>query len=234
MKRTAFILFTLFITALPLSAWADHHEVFIHGLQKVSSNACALELWINAPSQNGFEGVDRITVNGIVLASIGDAEAAAIDSGGHVNVGDSILFGSSSFQSQTGLAPDVTFADANCAGFSGGMDFSFVIDDPTFGGPDKVIDTLHTDSNFGGNNTAMIKSTPGSSPQFVDLNSDSVIVSNNSGTTITLGSTGGGGCSLRKAPSPMPRGNGLIFLVPLALATAAIKIRCRVHAKTPN
>jgi len=201
-KLFAMAAVSAFLT-LSAPARADHHAVFVHGVQKLSSTACAVELWISEDGQDAFEGVDRVTVEDVLLASLGDAVAADINAGGNTDVNDSILFASNSFQSETGLDADVSFPDAACAGFVANADFSFLLDDPDFGGPETTIDTLTASSSFGGDNTAMVKSSPGANPQFVDLDADFVIVANNAGDEADVGASGGGtgsdgsgGCSL--------------------------------------
>ena len=56
-----------------LLAWsppvrADHHAVFVHGVQKLSSTACAVELWITEDNQDAFEAVDHDAFPMITLA----------------------------------------------------------------------------------------------------------------------------------------------------------------------
>jgi len=201
-----FLSFLAFILLIfPLSARADHHEVFIHQVVRLNSATCAVELQIEAASQNGFEGVDRIQLDGVTITSIGDTEAAVIDNGGHVNSGDKILFGSNSFEAESGINADVVFDDSNCANFVAGGTFTFVIDDPTFGGPNAVIDTLVAPGGFGENSGA-VKSSQGSTPQLVNLLTGDVVVSNNVGSQATIGTSGGnnnggGGCALTEGNS---------------------------------
>ncbi len=199
MKSRLFPILLFCLVIFPLSARADHHEVFISQVVRLNAANCAVELEIDAANQNGFEGVDRIQINGTTLASIGDTEAAVIDNGGHVNIGDHILFASNSFQSLSGLNADVGFDDSGCSNFVAGASFTFVIDDPVFGGPNKVIDTLVLPSSFG-EDSAAVKASDSSSPTMVNLLTDSVTVSNNAGSTSMIGSsnpnTGGGGCAL--------------------------------------
>jgi hypothetical protein len=191
------------LTALgiPDLARADHHFVFIHGVQKLSSTACAVELWISADGQDAFEGVDRITVDGVLLASLGDAAAGAINAGGHVDTGDSILFASQAFQDGVTITADVTFPNSACAGFDSDSVFEFLLDDVDFGGPDTVIDTLTAESPFGDNNTALAKASASADPVVIDLTGDSVSVANNAGAEVTIGEepaapSSSGGCSL--------------------------------------
>ena len=187
---------------LPVSAFADHHDVFIHGVQKLSSDACAVELWISVDDQDAFEAVDRVTVDGAILASLGGTFAAAInDPSANNDTNDSILFASSSFETATGLTADVPFPDASCIAFDSGSEFSFLLDDVEFGGPNTVIDTLVASSSFGGDNTAMAKSSPSASPTFIVLESETVVVANNSGAEVTLGSSDGGSDSAGPSPS---------------------------------
>jgi len=219
MKFFSLSVLALVLLILPLAAQADHHEVIIHQVARLGTDSCAVELEIEAANQNGFEGVDRIELNGTTIASIGDAEAAAINSGGHVNAGDMILFASDSFEGNTGLAADVLFGDSNCASFSAGDVFTFVIDDPLFGGPNAVIDTLIAPSGFG-NNSVAVKATETSTPQLVDLLNDTVVISNNAGADLTLGQSGnsGGGCRLSAGNDVPFRGLSLfgLGLFPLA------------------
>src|SRR4030095_16626018 len=159
--------------------------------------------------------VDRIELNGVTLASLGDSVALTIDSGGHTNAGDHILFASSAFQSQTGLVPDVTFSDAECANFIADTTFEFVIDDPDFGVPPVIIDTLVTSSQFGADNTAMTKSSETASPQFVDLDLSTLTVSNNVGSDVIIGVSGGGGgdggCGLVSVENDPPLQGWLVW-----------------------
>ena len=177
-------------------AHADHHEVFIHDVMLLDADTCGVELWIEEDGQNGFEGTDRIEINGNLLAEIGDTEAVTIDSGGNTNAGDSILFGSDSFVGTTGLQPDVEFANSSCASFVTGADFSFVIDDPTFGGPDATIDSVVMVSGFV-SNTVVFKDAMDSQPGLVNLDSDTVVVANNNNASVTLGTVpDNGGCAI--------------------------------------
>ncbi|HEX5037141.1 MAG TPA: hypothetical protein VFX30_08275 [bacterium] len=201
MKKILMTFTVLAALAASAPARADHHDVFVHGVQKLSADACAVELWIDEDNQDAFEAVDRVTVDGVLLASIGDTFAAAInDPSANNDTDDAILFASSSFETATGLTADVPFPDASCAAFDAGSEFSFVLDDVEFGGPNTVIDTLTASSSFGGSNTAMAKASETASPTFIDLDTDTVAVANNSGDTATLGPSGGGsssgGCSL--------------------------------------
>src|SRR5262245_41440464 len=100
MKRMTLSLMAAFLLASSY-ALADHHEVFISSVVDLKPEVCAVELEIAATGQNGFEGVDRIAVNGTTLASLGDSVAGLINGGGHTNTGDHILFASSSFQMET-------------------------------------------------------------------------------------------------------------------------------------
>lgn len=199
--KKSLLLAALSLLMAPAVARADHHDVFIHGVQKLSADACAVELWIDAPDQDGFEAVDRVTVDGVLLASIGDTFAAAInDVSANNDTDDAILFASDSFETETGLTADVPFPDTFCASFEAGSAFSFILDDIAFGGPNTVIDTLTASSSFGGSNTAMAKDSESASPTFIDLDTETVVVANNSGSEATLGASGGGsssgGCSL--------------------------------------
>jgi hypothetical protein len=230
MKLLSRFLFILLLLSFSRAAWADHHLVFVHEVIRVSSSSCAVELEIEASSQNGFESVDRVEINSTELSPFG-AVANTIDNGGHVNTGDTILFASDSFVMQNGIQADIAFADGLCALFTSGANFEFIIDDPTFGGPNVTIDELTASSNFGGDNTAMTKSSGGTSPQFVDLTASSVDVTNNAGTKATVGNTGGGGggmnsgsgggCTLEKAPS-RPQW-GYLLALGLVLAVSALR-----------
>jgi hypothetical protein len=196
-----FFVVALSLLMVPAAVRADHHDVFIHGVQKLSADACAVELWIDAPDQDAFEAVDRVTVDGVLLASIGGTFADAInDPSANNDTDDSILFASSSFESETGLTADVPFPDASCDAFDAGSEFSFILDDVDFGGPNTVIDSLTASSSFGAANTAMAKASESATETFVDLDTDTVVVANNSGSTVTLGTSAGGssggGCSL--------------------------------------
>ncbi|HEX5034992.1 MAG TPA: hypothetical protein VFW62_10955, partial [bacterium] len=130
MKTPIGLLAALVLTAAGSTALADHHEVFIHDILSLDADSCAVELQIDEDGQNGFEGTDRIEIDGTLLAEIGDTEAATINAGGNTNAGDDILFASSDFAAEVGLTPDVEFDDAACASFVPGAVFTFVIDDP--------------------------------------------------------------------------------------------------------
>src|SRR4030095_15599951 len=190
----------------PVAARADHHEVFIHGVYSLRPGLCAVELQIDANAQIGFEGVDRIVLNGVTLAALSDSVAANINAGGHTNAGDAILFASSAFQADTGLTADVTFDDGKCDNFVANSIFSFVVDDITFRGPNTVIDTLTAAPSFGVNLTAMTKSSMGAAAQFVDLNASTLTVKNNAGNSAVIGNSGGGGggggCGIVHGSSP--------------------------------
>lgn len=200
MKKTVSAFAILAALGVSSLARADHHLVFIHGVQKLSSTACAVELWISADAQDGFEGVDRITVDGVLLASLGDAAADAINAGGHVDTGDSILFASQAFQDGVSITADVTFPNSACAGFQNDSNFKFLIDDVAFGGPNTIIDELTAESPFGDANTALAKASAGATPAVVDLTSAAVSVGNNAGAEVSIGTTppsaSSGGCSL--------------------------------------
>jgi len=202
MKLLASLMVALSLAGFSWIARADHHAVFIHDVVLLDANTCAVELWIFENGQNAFEGTDRIEINGNLLAEIGDTEAAAINAGGNTNAGDSILFGSDNFVGSTGLQPDVEFSDASCAQFVSGADFSFVIDDPSFGGPDATIDSVILVSGITGN-TAVFRDTQDDLPGLVNLADETVVVSNNSGASVTLGTAtpSNGGCAIASGSS---------------------------------
>lgn len=213
MKISLLSLLAFPLLLFPTGARADHHEVFIHQVISLNSSSCAVALEIEAPNQDGFEGVDRIEINGSLLAMLGDTEAADINTGGHVNTGDMILFASNTFSADTHLTADANFADSQCPNFTAGATFDFVIDDPLFGGPNAVIDSLTTPQGFG-INIAAVKSSESSAPALVDLVTDNVTVENNTGASVTIGDTSGGGggsgggCLLGEAMIP-ESGRGL-------------------------
>lgn len=202
MKYLASLIVAVSLAGFSWMARADHHDVFIHDVVLLDANTCAVELWIFENGQNGFEGTDRIEINGNLLAEIGDTEAATINAGGNTNAGDSILFGSDNFVGSTGLQPDVEFGDASCAQFVSGADFSFVTDDPTFGGPDATIDSVVMVSGFT-TNTVVFRDTQDDLPGLVNLADETVVVSNNADASVTLGTAtpNNGGCAISSGTS---------------------------------
>ena len=199
MKVWLSALSVLVLGAFSLPALADHHEVFIHDVVLVDADTCAVELEISENNQDNFQSVDRIEIDGVLLADLGPVVAEAINIGGNVNAGDSILFASDDFVAETGLQADVTFDDSNCSSFTSGAVFTFVIDDPNFGGPNTVIDSLTLPSGFGVN-TAAVRNSGSSSPSLITLNDETVTVTNNLNQNIVLGTDvdvgGDGGCHL--------------------------------------
>ena len=193
--------------AVASTARADHHEVFIHDIVLLDADTCAVELQIEENNQNGFEGTDRIEINGGLLASIGDTEAATINTGGHTNAGDAILFASNDFVNETGLTADIEFDDSNCSSFIPGSVFTFVIDDPAFGGPNKVIDTFTLPGGFI-TNVVAFRDSMQASAQLIGLDGDTAVITNNSGAEVVLGVNpdDNGGCRLAKNSAGHPEG----------------------------
>jgi hypothetical protein len=207
MKTWFLVLSFLCFAILSMPARADHHEVFIQDVFLLDQNTCGVELEIDADNQDAFQGTDRIEINGILLAELGDTEAATINTGGNVNAGDNILFASSNFVADTALQADVVFDNADCVSFATGAVFSFVIDDPLFGGPNAVIDSVTLPGGFGFN-TAVSRGSDSSSPDLMDLFNETVIVRNNAGQQVTLGVEvdGDGGCQLSAASAKPKHG----------------------------
>lgn len=193
------------LTAAASMARADHHEVFIHDILTLDASSCAVELQIDADGQDAFEGTDRIEINGSLLAEIGDTEAATINAGGNTNAGDNILFASSGFADEVGLTADVEFDDGNCASFVPGAVFTFVIDDPAFGGPNAVIDSFTLPAGFMANVVAF-RDSDTAVPQLIGLDQDTVVVSNNAGNEVVLGTPpdDDGGCRLTRGSQGHP------------------------------
>ncbi|HKY62288.1 MAG TPA: hypothetical protein VJR29_02625 [bacterium] len=197
MKTPIGLLAALALTAAGSTAQADHHEVFIHDILSLDASSCAVELQIDEDGQDAFIGTDRVEINGTLLAEIGDTEAATINAGGNTNAGDDILFASSGFAADVGLTPDVEFDNGACASFVPGAVFTFVIDDPLFGGPNAVIDSFTLPAGFMANVVAF-RDSDTAVPQLIGLDDDTVVVSNNAGNSVVLGTNpdDGGGCRL--------------------------------------
>jgi hypothetical protein len=216
MKHLARFLLIVFFLSLAGTARADHHLVFVHQVIELSPSSCAVVLEISDDGQDAFEATDRIEINGTELASLGAAGADAINTGGQTGAGDQILFASDSFVAETGVSADSSFADGQCALFVANAVFAFVIDDPDFGGPDTVIDSLTANSIFGFSGTAMTKDSAGGTPQFVDLSATTMEVANNAGDTAELGTPSGGGssggCNLAHGPAASSAAAYIILL----------------------
>ena len=210
----------IFLMAGPSTARADHHEVFIHDIILLDSSACAVELQIDEDNQDAFVGSDRVEINGTLLAEIGDTEAVTINTGGNVNAGDAILFASSGFVAETGLIADVEFGNGSCSSFIPGSVFTFVIDDPLFGGPNAIIDSVTLPGGFIINVVAF-RNSDQDSPQLVSLDSDTVVVANNSGDSVALGAApvdDSGGCQL----APNSQGHPEMWMIGIGLLAAML------------
>lgn len=225
MKIWLGLIAAIFLIAGSSTARADHHEVFIHDIILLDPSACAVELQIDEDNQNAFEGTDRIETNGTLLAEIGDTEAVTINTGGNVNAGDAILFASSGFVAETGLIADVEFGNGSCSSFIPGTEFTFVIDDPAFGGPNAIIDSVILPGGFI-TNVVAFRDSENDSPQLVSLDSDTIVVANNSGESVQIGivpNNDSGGCQL----APHSQDHPVMWLIGASLLAATLLRRLR-------
>ena len=175
-----------------MTAQADHHLVFVSKIVKVSSTDCAVELTISGANQNNFQSDDRIDIgsSGTQLTPSFIAQINAAE--GENDTGDTLLFASPSFVSAHGISADIEFeGDADCEGITSGTTVIF-LNSGTI-----AIDSIDTStvSGFGDTNTAITKSSHNGTPTLVNLSSATLQIKNNSGATVTLGTsntTGGG------------------------------------------
>ncbi len=214
MKKLLAVVSLLSSLALSLPAFADHHDVFISRIVKLSGTACAVELQISGPNQDDFRYSDEIRLDGSELVDFG-SNSALVDSLRSMSSttnddGDKLLVSSAAFDAAAGITGD--FSIGSCSGFDSSFTIAFFIDDtnPETPAGDGVaedqVDTLSTSGGWtGGSNEAM--TSTGGSGTFVDLDCDQVSVTNNSPTSVNVGTAnpcGNGMCDCGENSSTCP------------------------------
>lgn len=173
-----------FILMYSFSVQAAHHLVFVSTLLKFSSTDCAIELTISGNDQDAFVEEDDIRIDDETLATLTAVVDAGInDADGNNDDGDFILSGSVSFDESHGINVDLAFDDENCANLDEDATVAF------FNNGTTEIDSIDTSDveGFGGDNTAITKTSSGGTPSLVDLGDEEVTLTNNAGENVTLG-----------------------------------------------
>lgn len=203
------ILFSLAASLLftTTAAHADHHLVFISNIVKIDDADCAVELTISGDDQDAFVATDKITIDDTEVATMESLLEGINAADGNNDTDDTILFGSVSFDESHGINADIAFDDANCEDLDNDAVVAFVNDG------NNTIDDIDTDDFSGfGNNTVISKSSSSASAELVDLDEDTLGLTNNAGESATIGSSGGStslgtvSCNLTHATNgnPMP------------------------------